>query len=359
MKRIKTAVLGCTGLVGQQFVRLLEDHPFFILSCLTASGRSAGKTFGEASTGFRRPACDARTAAMPVHGTTAAAVIQSGAQAVFSALPAAVADKLESELRRSGLCVFTNAGAHRLDADVPLLIPEVNSGHLKLAAEQLQEHPGFIVANPNCVVSGLAIALKPLTAFYLRSVIVTTFQAVSGGGRRGVAAWDILGNVVPHIAGEEEKIARETAKILGSLAGERIENSDIEICPSCSRVPVREGHLQSVTVEFAKPVAEGELAAAFASFCSEAQRLALPTAPVRPILLQGGSDRPQPLLDVFAGEPERARGMAGSVGRLRVQKRRCSFFLLVHNTVRGAAGGSVLNAELAVKKGLLPEVTHD
>jgi aspartate-semialdehyde dehydrogenase len=190
-------------------------------------------------------------------------------------------------------------------------------------------------------------------------VIVTTFQAVSGGGRRGVAAWDILGNVVPHIAGEEEKIVRETAKILGSLAGGRIENSGIEICPSCSRVPVREGHLQSINVEFAKPVAEGELAAAFASFCSEAQRLDLPTAPVRPILLQGGNDRPQPLLDVFAGEPERARGMAVSVGRLRVQKRRCSFFLLVHNTVRGAAGGSVLNAELAVKKGLLPEVTHD
>ena len=349
MKKIKTAVLGCTGLVGRQFVRLLENHPFFVLACLTASARSAGKSYGEVSTDFCRPV----VAALCIRETRAAAVIRSGARVVFSALPAAVSNELEEELRRSGICVFSNSGAHRLDAAVPLLIPEVNADHLELVQSQLREHPGFIVTNPNCVVSGLAMALKPLTTFGLRNVMVTTFQAVSGGGRRGVVAWDIMGNVVPYIAGEEEKIVRETNKILGSLKEARIESSHLEIYPSCSRVPVREGHLQSVTVEFRQPVASKTLAAAFASFGTGSRQLALPSAPVRPILLLGNEDRPQPLLDVHAGEPLRARGMAVSVGRLRDHENRCSFFLLVHNTVRGAAGGSVLNAELAFKKNLL------
>jgi aspartate-semialdehyde dehydrogenase len=356
MKKIKTAVLGCTGLVGRQFVRLLEDHPFFTLSCLTASARSSGRFYGETVSGV--PACGAKAARLAIRESTAAAVRQSGARLVFSALPAAVSGQLENELRRSGMCVFSNASAMRMDPGVPLLLPEVNSPHLELVKGQLREYGGFIVANPNCVVSGLALALKPLMAFAPRSVAVTTFQAVSGGGRRGVAAWDILGNVVPYITGEEEKIARETRKILGRLAGTRIENCSLEILPSCSRVPVRDGHLQSVSVEFRKAVTPEKVAAALSTFRSQPQRLALPTAPRQPIILLGGIDRPQPLLDAHAGEPARARGMAVSVGRLRVTGRRCRFFLLVHNTVRGAAGGSVLNAELAARKGLIPGVKY-
>lgn len=359
MKKIKTALLGCTGIVGRQFIRLLGDHPYFELSCLTASSRSAGKTCAEAladaSAAIVRPAIRA----LVIHETTATEAVRSGAQVIFSALPAAQAARLEAELRAAGLRVFSNADAHRMDTDVPLLIPEVNPAHLELSRVQRRKHAGFIITNPNCVVAGLALVLKPLMALGLRSVTVTTFQAVSGGGRRGVAAWDILGNIVPFIAGEEEKIARETGKILGELANDHIANSRMAIYPSCSRVAVRDGHLQSVSAEFSRPVDTGELKEALAGFAAEPQQLKLPTAPDAPIIICDEADRPQPLLDLQAGEPERARGMAVSVGRLRLRGKRCDFFLLLHNTVRGAAGGAVLNAELAVRKGLITEAAHD
>jgi aspartate-semialdehyde dehydrogenase len=368
MKKINVAVLGCTGLVGQQFVRLLGGHPFFALRCLTASARSAGKPYGEVA------AAPGPAAALTVRENTAAAVVASGARVVFSALPAAAAGPLEAELRRLGVRVFSNASAHRLERSVPLLIPEVNPGHLELARRQLERFPGFIVTNPNCVVSGLAIALRPLMALGLRAVTVTTFQAVSGGGRRGVAAWDILGNVVPYIANEEEKVGRETRKILGRLAADRVTPSRMEVFPACSRVPVKDGHLQSVCAEFSRTVAVDEVAAALAGFQAEPQRLKLPTAPASPIVVRGEIDRPQPLLDAGAGAPGpagagwdgpvaagrdgRAAGMAVSVGRLRRQGQRVGFFLLLHNTVRGAAGGSLLNAELAAARGLIPGVAH-
>ena len=346
MKKIKVAVLGCTGLVGRQFVRLLDDHPYFELSLLTASERSAGKPGAEAGA----------PPTQVIRETSVAAVLASQAQVAFSALPAATAGPLEAELRDRGLFVFSNAGAHRMEADVPLLIPEANAAHLELARVQLRRHAGFIVTNPNCVVSGLALALKPLMAFGPDAVTVTTFQAVSGGGRRGVAAWEILGNVVPFIPGEEEKVVRETRKILGSLAAEHVAESGLEVFPACSRVPVKDGHLQSVSVEFAGPIAYEEIERALAGFTAEPQQLKLPTAPRRPVKVCPGDDRPQPLLDSHAGEPGRARGMAVSVGRLRLRGKRLSFFLLVHNTVRGAAGGSLLNAELAVSKGLIRQV---
>lgn len=354
MKKIPVALLGCTGLVGRQFARRLADHPFFELSCLTASSRSAGKSFAEAMDGIPGATAGAATPELVIRETTAGAVVRSGARVAFSALPAALAWGLESELRDAGISVFSNAGAHRLDEDVPLLIPEVNPGHLELSQVQLRKHAGFIVTNPNCVVAGLALVLKPLAALGLRSVTVTTFQAVSGGGRRGVAAWDILGNVVPFIAGEEEKVARETGKILGELAGEHVAGSPIEVFPSCSRVPVRDGHLQSVSAEFDRPVGREEIRDALAGFSAEPQKLELPTAPAAPIIVRDEADRPQPALDANAGGPGRARGMAVSVGRLRPRGRRCDLFLLLHNTVRGAAGGSLLNAELAASKGLIP-----
>lgn len=367
MKKIKVAILGCTGLVGQQFARLLAGHPYFELSFLSASGRSAGKRFGETLDGMPTAGIGAAMRKQVIRETSVDAVLQSGVRVVFSALPASVAAGLEAELRRCGLFVFSNAGAHRMDPDVPLLIPEANADHLELTLTQLREFPGFIVTNPNCVVAGLALALKPLAALDMRAVTVTTFQAVSGGGRRGVAAWDIMGNVIPFIANEEEKIGRETKKILGALVDGSVREHPLDIFPSCSRVAVRDGHLQSVSVEFAHAVSSPEIESALSGFRAEPQRLALPTAPRRPLIVHHGADRPQPALDVDAGEPDpvaagrcgRARGMAVTVGRLRVQKTRCSFFLLVHNTVRGAAGGSLLNAELAVRKNILPGVPHE
>jgi aspartate-semialdehyde dehydrogenase len=353
MKKIKVAILGCSGLVGRQFARLLDDHPYFTLSCLSASPRSRGKRYSEVVAHGGEPAIGEKTGALVIRETSVATVMQSGARVVFSALPAAVAGDLELELRRNGVAVFSNASSHRMDPLVPLLVPEANAEHLELAREQLREFPGFIVTNSNCSVAGLALALKPLTAFSLRAVVVTTFQAVSGAGRRGVAAWDILGNVIPYIGHEEEKVARETKKILGRLAGGRIQDHELDVFPSCSRVPVLNGHLLSVSAEFPGPIREEALAEAFSGFRAEPQQLALPTAPQRPLLLHGNPDRPQPLLDSHAGEPERARGMAVSVGRLRCARNRCRFFLLVHNTVRGAAGGCVLNAELALKRKLL------
>ena len=359
MKKIKVAVLGCTGLVGRQFARLLDDHPYFELSGLFASGRSAGKRFGETLDGTAAFGMSPATREQVVRATTVEAVAQSGARIVFSALPTSVAGELEAELRRRGSFVFSNAGAHRMDPLVPLLIPEANPEHLELCRVQLRKHAGFIVTNPNCVVAGLALALKPLAALPLRAVTVTTFQAVSGGGRRGVAAWDIMGNVVPFIANEEEKIGRETKKILGTLAGGRVRDHGLDIYPACSRVAVKDGHLQSVSVEFTAAVSPREVESALSGFTAQPQQLSLPTAPRWPLIVHPGADRPQPALDVDAGEPEQARGMAVTVGRLRGQGTRCAFFLLVHNTVRGAAGGSVLNAELAVKKNILPGVRHD
>ncbi|MBN2399270.1 MAG: aspartate-semialdehyde dehydrogenase [Candidatus Aminicenantes bacterium] len=353
MKKIKAAILGCNGLVGRQFARLLDDHPYFALSCLTASPRSSGKRFGESVAGGRPPAISKKTASLVIRETTVAAIIKSGARIVFSALPAAVSGDLELELRRKGMFIFTNASSHRMEATVPLLIPEVNAAHLELVREQRRHHPGFIVTNSNCVVAGLALALKPLTVFGVQAVTVTTFQAISGAGQRGVAAWDIMGNVIPYIAHEEEKVSRETKKILGLLTGRRITDHGMEIYPSCSRVAVPEGHLQSVNVEFSSLVSEGDIAAAWTGFSAEPQHLKLPTAPRQPIVVSGAADRPQPALDADAGEPARARGMAVTVGRLRSHGRRCSFFLLVHNTVRGAAGGCLLNAELTLKKKLL------
>jgi aspartate-semialdehyde dehydrogenase len=353
MKKIKAAILGCNGLVGQQFARLLDNHPYFELSCLTASPRSSGKRYSETIADGCNPAISEKTSSLVIKETTAEVIAQSGARVIFSALPTSISGELELELRKKGLYIFTNASSHRMDVHVPLLIPEVNGLHLALVEEQLKESLGFIVTNSNCSVAGLAMVLKPLTAFALQAVTVTTFQAVSGAGRRGIAAWDIMGNIIPYIANEEEKIVAETKKILGTLAGKQIREHGLEIFPSCSRVPVKEGHLQSITVEFPKPVSEGEIATALSGFRAEPQTMALPTAPRQPILVQTNAERPQPVLDVYAGAPAAARGMAVTVGRLRSRGTRCSFFLLVHNTLRGAAGGCVLNAELALKKKLL------
>ncbi len=342
--KIKAAVVGCTGIVGQRFVRLLDGHPDFELAAVAASSRSAGKAYGEAMSWAIEGDVPDRIRAMKVIAAEPEALAGTGATVLFSALPAAVAGPLEAELRGRGFAVFSNASAHRQDPDVPILVAEVNPEHLDLARVQSARHGGFIVAGPNCSTSGLVMVLKPLGAFGPKRVSVTTFQSISGAGRRGLAAMDIAGNVIPFIRGEEEKIESETHKIL-SLA--------LDLRANCCRVPVREGHLLSVEVEFERVPEMESVLAALAGFRSTPQTLGLPTAPGRPLILRAEADRPQPALDALAGVPARAAGMAVSVGRPRFKSSTLRLFALVHNTIRGAAGGCVLNAELALAEGIL------
>ncbi len=357
--KIRAAVLGCTGLVGQQFVRMLAGHPRFELTCLTASERSAGKPYGRAGAWCIGGDAPAPAAGLEILQTSAASVLNSGAEVAFSALPASAAERLEPELRRRGLFVFSNASSRRLDPDVPILIPEVNAPHLALAQRQALTYGGAIVTNSNCSTSGLVLVLAPLLHFGLEGVTVMTYQALSGAGRRGVAAMDISANVIPFIRNEEAKMARESKKILGTLAAEGIRDLDIEVNAACCRVPVREGHLLGLRLDFGTAVEAEAVKNALSRFRSLPQDLALPTAPEQPIVVREEEDRPQPALDAWAGQPERARGMAVSVGRVRGSGRSINCFALVHNTVRGAAGTCVLTAELALSQGLLRTCIKD
>ncbi len=353
MEKIKVAVLGATGLVGKQFVRMLAGHPWCEIALLTASARSAGKRFSDAVSCEAGDVLPPYVAELEMAETSAAACLESGVRVAFSALPAHTASGLETQLREEGICVFSNASSHRMDADVPIVIPEINPEHLKLARAQREKHRGFIVTNSNCSTAGLALALAPLIPFGIRTVTVSTYQSVSGAGRRGLTAMAILGNAVPFIAAEEEKIERETAKILGRCEGTSIAASGIDLRASACRVPVREGHLESVIVELEQDVTADEVAQAFAGFRGLPQALGLPSAPRCPIIVRTGADRPQPALDAWAGEPERAAGMAVPIGRIRRKGQDIAFFLLVHNLVRGAAGTCVLTFELALRKGYL------
>lgn len=349
----KAAVLGATGLVGQHFVRMLENHPDFELALLAGSERSAGQAYANAVDWAAGGEIPVRAASAVVAPTSVEAVAASGAEVVFSALPASAAGPLEAALRDRGLFIFTNASSHRNDPDVPIVIPEINPDHLELAARRKNAGGGFIVADSNCSTAGLVLLLAPLRAFGIRSVLVTTFQAISGAGRRGLAAMDIAGNCVPFIRNEEEKLGREPGRILGTVVENGIASWEMPVRANCCRVPVRDGHLLSVSVEFEAAVSEKDAAAALAGFQGLPQKLELPSAPVRPVIVRTEEARPQPILDAWAGSPERARGMAVTAGRLRPRGRSLDLFGLVHNTVRGAAGTCLLTAELALKQGLL------
>jgi aspartate-semialdehyde dehydrogenase len=351
-KKIKAALLGCTGLVGQQFIRMLDGHPYFEMATVTASPHSAGKKYGSAvawSVGGEVPEF---ARGLEIQDSTPEAVRAGEARVVFSALPSAAADRLEPELRRQGLFVFSNASSRRLDGDVPVMIPEVNPAHLDLARGQASVFGGAILANSNCSTSGLVMVLKPLEALGLESVTVSTYQAISGAGRRGLAAMDIAANVIPYIRDEEEKMARESKKILGRLDGGRIVASPLEVNASCCRVPVLNGHLLSLKLDFSRDVEVRAFKQALSGFRGLPQEMELPTAPERPLIVRLEEDRPQPVLDVQAGRPERARGMAVTVGRVRGGGRGVNCWALVHNTIRGAAGSCLLNAELALRQGL-------
>ena len=346
-EKAPVAVLGATGSVGQRFVALLADHPWFRIAAVTASERSAGKAYGEAAHWLQATQLPESVAAMTVRTTEPAAV--RGCPLVFSALNAAAAEAVEGKFADAGHLVVSNARSHRMDRDVPLMVAEVNPGHLDLL--DTQSYAGGIITNPNCSTIGLVLALKPLDdAFGIRRASVVTMQAISGAGLPGVPSMQILDNLVPFIPGEEEKLESETKKILGRFASGRIEPREVVISAQCNRVPVIDGHTLCVSLELERKASQEEVRHCWEAFTAEPQRLGLPSAPDRPIHVLNGPDVPQPRL-----HRDLDKGMASTVGRLRP----CSlldykFVTLSHNTLRGAAGGALLLAELALAKGRVP-----
>jgi aspartate-semialdehyde dehydrogenase len=346
-RTIDVGVLGATGMVGQQFVLQLANHPWFRLRWLGASERSAGQKYGEAAP-WRLPTPPPREIAdLVVHQ----AAPGNAPELVFSAMDASVAGEIEQAFARAGHLVVSNSRNHRMDADVPLLIPEVNGDHLALLEAQRRSRGwnGGIITNPNCSTVVLSLALAPLRVFGLRSVFITTLQALSGAGYPGVASLDALGNVIPNIDGEEAKIESETKKILGRLGATGVEPHPVVVSAQTTRVPVVHGHTESIAVALDTKPSIDEVREALTAFSGPPQRHGLPSAPLQPIVYLPQSNRPQPRLDV-----DRDGGMTVSVGRLRP----CpvlgyKFVALGHNTVRGAAGAAVLNAELMVAEGVL------
>ncbi len=343
MNRIPVGVLGATGTVGQRFIQLLADHPLFEVTVLAASGRSAGQRYADACH-WLLPT--------PMPDGIGDIVVQSiepglDCRLVFSALPSDVAEPLEKSFARAGYAICSNASPHRMAPYAPLLIPEVNADHTALIETQRREQDweGLIATSANCSATQLALALKPLQdAFGLRRVSVVTMQAVSGAGYPGVPSLDIVGNVVPYIAGEEEKVETEPRKLLGSLIGGRIENAPFVASAQCNRVSVRDGHTGCISVEFEAKPGVDDVIAALEEFRGPPEVTSLPSSPEQPILVSREPDRPQPIRDIDANG-----GMSVVVGRVRP----CpildvKFVLLGHNTVRGAAGGSIHNAELLV-----------
>jgi len=342
MKKIKVGILGCTGSVGQKLVRLLSSHSLFEISELAASESSAGKKYGDVVRWLESEEMSDRIANLVIKQCTN----DLESKILFSALDASVAGEIESMLAENGYIIISNSKNHRMDSDVPLVIPEVNASHLKLIHIQKRKGKGFIVTNPNCSTIVLSLALIPIyRSFGLKRVIVTTMQAISGAGYPGVASLDILGNIIPYIENEEEKIETEILKIFGNMENDSIKFADFKVSALCNRVPVRDGHLMSISFETEQKAKEEEILASIYEFnqkCKEENGLTV-------LHYMSEKGRPQPLLDV-----NRSGGMAVTVGNLR----KCSvldwkFTALGHNTIRGAAGAAIKNAEYLLKMGLI------
>jgi len=347
-EKIAVGILGATGVVGQRFIQMLEHHPWFEVAWLAASDRSEGRPYAEAARWKLKTAIPAKVAGM----TVAPATPEGAPKVIFAALDASIAAEMEPRFADAGHAVITNSSALRMQSDVPLVIPEVNHEHVKLIESQAwrKKSGGFVVTNPNCSAIGLVIALAPLQdAFGLETVMAVTMQAVSGAGYPGVASLDILGNVIPYISKEEEKMEEETRKLLGTLNGSGIVMGSFGMSAQCNRVAVEDGHTESVSIKLKKKAKPEEIIEVWTKFRSLPQEMKLPSAPEQPVQYMTSSDRPQPRLDVDSG-----KGMTTTVGRLRP----CSvldwkFTVLSHNTIRGAAGAALLNAELLKVQGYL------
>ncbi len=345
----RVGILGATGTVGQRVIHMLRNHPYFEVTALAASDRSEGKRFVEACNWklpFEMPDAVKDMRVQPIKPPLDCDV-------VISSLPSDIALETEGAFAAAGYAVISNSSSYRMHPDVPLVVPEINPDHLDIIPQQKKNRgydKGYIVTNPNCTTIGLVMALAPLAqAFGLEAVMMTSMQAISGAGYPGVSSMDIIDNVMPHFSGEEEKVEEEPQKILGTLSALQIESAPFKVSAQCNRVPVQDGHYECVRVNLSKPTTVAEVAAVLASFTGLPQELKLPTAPAHPIIVRTEPDRPQPRLDRDA-----EGGMATVVGRIAKDTIfDFKFTLISHNTIRGAAGAAILNAELLVAKGLL------
>jgi len=349
MKQIPVAVIGATGSVGQRFISLLDNHPWFKVVALAASDRSIGQPFSKACRWvLAEPMPDYARDMIIVPATPES----FEAKIVFSALPADLAKDLEPQFAKAGFAVCSNASSYRRADDVPLLLPEINADHIALVKEQrkLRGWSGCITTNPNCTSTGLTVALKALDdSFGVKKVFAVSLQALSGAGYPGVSSMDINDNVIPFIGGEEEKVEWEPRKMLGKLNDHKIELADIKFSAHTNRVAVIDGHTLCASVEFANPVSPEDAIRALQNFQAQAAARDLPSAPKPVIVVRDEADRPQPRLDRMTG-----KGMTTVVGRVRPDPLfHLKFVVLSHNTIRGAAGGSIYNAELLVQENLL------
>jgi aspartate-semialdehyde dehydrogenase len=348
MKKIPVGILGATGVVGQRFIQMLEHHPWFEVAWLAASDRSEGKMYGEAARWRLKTAIPGDVAKMQVSPANP----DGAPKVIFAALDSGIAAELEPRFADAGCAVVSNSSALRMQEDVPLVIPEVNAGHIKLIDIQgwRKKSGGYVVTNPNCSAIGLVLALAPIhQRFGLDTVMAVTMQAISGAGYPGVASLDILGNVIPFIKNEEEKMEEETKKLLGQVNGSKVIPGRFAMSAQCNRVAVEDGHTESISIRLKKKAKPEEIIESWRAYCAEPQELKLPSAPERPVVYLEANDRPQPRFDIDMGA-----GMTTVVGRLRP----CSvldwkFTVLSHNTIRGAAGAALLNAELLKAKGYL------
>jgi aspartate-semialdehyde dehydrogenase len=351
---IPVAVLGATGAVGQRFIQLLSNHPMFQLVALTASDRSEGKRYGTAANWLLEGGIPAAAADMPLFATDPASIAHTGARIVFSALPNDSAQSAEPAFAQAGAVVFSNASIHRMHADVPLVITEINAEHMRMIDTQRAKRgwAGGIVCNTNCTVSGPAMTLKPLhQAFGIRRVFCVSLQAASGAGYPGVPSLDLIDNIIPFIKGEEEKLEAEARKLLGTLTNGVISEPVFTLSAHCNRVPVIDGHIVTLSIETEQPVTPEAAVEALDAWRSPLVA-GLPTAPAQPVVVMREANRPQTRLDRMTGN-----GMSAVVGRVRPEPlfgaNGLKCVTLAHNTLRGAAGGSVLNAEAFVRMGLL------
>lgn len=353
MKKTDISILGCTGTVGQRLIEMLYDHPWFNIVSIAASERSAGKAYKDAAINWYL--------SMDIPEDLRDVIVvntdpsEAAAPLVFSALPSSVAREVESKFAEAGCGITSNASAYRMEKDVPLIIPEVNADHLQLIDVQREnrEWEGYICTDPNCTTIGLAMVLKPIhDRFNIETVYVSTMQAISGAGLPGPPGLMITDNVIPYIRGEEEKVISETRKIFGKIENNKVRFADFKIASSCNRVPVVDGHTESVFLKTKEPVDVEEVRKILRDFRGEPQELNLPSAPKKPIIVRDEEDRPQPRLDRMAGT---VPGMSATVGRIRAgfDENTLLLSLTSHNTIRGAAGAVVLNAELLRVKNYL------